>query len=194
MVLPSPARCSERNLAGKLSNPQFCADMSALPRPGFEWKPEEAAQTVAWRLIRLLPASHGKAKRRPEQVWNRIYDKLRWPIAHRARSRSFHQRDPGEQSWLKASAGFGNYDQYEASASAGSPLGTSSALIMSLKPRDPVDSLMLYTSAAKGFKSGGFNGINIFKTSVAKSSYGPETNWTYEIGVKTEMLRRRSSW
>ncbi|MDE0455584.1 MAG: TonB-dependent receptor [Gammaproteobacteria bacterium] len=55
----------------------------------------------------------------------------------------------------------------------------------------PVDSLMLYTSAAKGFKSGGFNGINIFNTSVAKSSYGPETNWTYEIGVKTEMFNNR---
>lgn len=35
----------------------------------------------------------------------------------------FISRDPGEQSWLKASAGFGNYDQYEASASAGGPLG-----------------------------------------------------------------------
>ena len=50
---------------------------------------------------------------------------------------------------------------------------------------------MLYTSAAKGFKSGGFNGINIFNTSVAQSSYGPETNWTYEIGVKTEMFNNR---
>ena len=55
----------------------------------------------------------------------------------------------------------------------------------------PVDSLMLYTSAAKGFKSGGFNGINIFDTSVAQSSYGPETNWTYEIGIKTEMFNNR---
>ncbi len=55
----------------------------------------------------------------------------------------------------------------------------------------PVDSLLLYTSAAKGFKSGGFNGINIFNTSVAQSSYGPETNWTYEIGFKMEMFDNR---
>ena len=55
----------------------------------------------------------------------------------------------------------------------------------------PVDSLLLYTSAAKGFKSGGFNGINIFNTSVAQSSYGPETNWTYEIGIKMEMFDNR---
>ncbi len=52
----------ERNLAGKLRNPQFSADMSALPRAGFEWKPEEAAQTVARRLIRLLPGEPWKGK------------------------------------------------------------------------------------------------------------------------------------
>ena len=52
----------ERNLAGKLRHPQFSADMSALPRPGFAWKPEEAAQTVTRRLIRLLPGEPWKGK------------------------------------------------------------------------------------------------------------------------------------
>ena len=52
----------ERNLAGKLRNPQFSADMSALPRAGLEWKPEEAAQTVARRLIRLLPGEPWKGE------------------------------------------------------------------------------------------------------------------------------------
>ena len=52
---------------------------------------------------------------------------------------------------------------------------------------------MLYTSAAMGFKSGEFNGINIFNTSVAKSSYGRETNWPYEIGVKTDVDLRKAS-
>ena len=52
----------ERNLAGKLRNPQFSSDMSALPRAGFEWKPEEMAQTVARRLIQLLPGEPWKGK------------------------------------------------------------------------------------------------------------------------------------
>ena len=52
----------ERNLAGKLLSPQFNADMSALLRPGFEWQPAEAAQTVARRLIPLLPGKFWKGR------------------------------------------------------------------------------------------------------------------------------------
>lgn len=50
----------ERNLAGKIGDAQFNADMSALLRPGFEWRPSEAAQTVSERLIRLLPGEQWK--------------------------------------------------------------------------------------------------------------------------------------
>ena len=50
----------ERNLAGKIGNVQFNADMSAMLRPGFEWRPAEAAQTVSERLIRLLPGEAWK--------------------------------------------------------------------------------------------------------------------------------------
>ncbi|MFM2043692.1 MAG: hypothetical protein RLY86_2268, partial [Pseudomonadota bacterium] len=43
--------------------------------------------------------------------------------------------------------------------------------------------VMLYASAAKGVKSGGFNTMaNIFPE---ERSFGPETNWTYEAGAKT---------
>lgn len=52
----------ERNLAGKISDAQFNADMSALLRPGFEWRPEEAAQKVSERLVRLLPGEPWKGK------------------------------------------------------------------------------------------------------------------------------------
>ena len=45
----------ERNLAGKLSNSQFDADMSALLTQGYAWRPVEAAQTVSERLVSLLP-------------------------------------------------------------------------------------------------------------------------------------------
>ena len=52
----------ERNLAGKIGDAQFNADMSALLRPGFEWRPEEAARTVSERLISLLPGEPWKGE------------------------------------------------------------------------------------------------------------------------------------
>ena len=52
----------ERNLAGKIGDAQFNADMSALLRPGFEWRPVEAAQTVSERLIPLLPGEPWKGE------------------------------------------------------------------------------------------------------------------------------------
>jgi iron complex outermembrane receptor protein len=56
---------------------------------------------------------------------------------------------------------------------------------------DAVDSLLLYASAAKGFKSGGYNGIAIFGFNDALTPYFPESNWTYEVGVKTDLLDNR---
>ena len=50
----------ERNLAGKIGDAQFNADMSALLRPGFEWQPDEAARTVSRRLASLLPGDPWK--------------------------------------------------------------------------------------------------------------------------------------
>jgi iron complex outermembrane receptor protein len=46
------------------------------------------------------------------------------------------------------------------------------------------DDFNVYTSAAKGFRSGGFN-------SEGQPSYGPETVWTYELGAKTSWLGGR---
>lgn len=53
------------------------------------------------------------------------------------------------------------------------------------------DSLLYYVSAARGFKSGGYSGIAIFGLSDSRDPYAPETNWTYEGGVKADMLNRR---
>ncbi|MFW2404992.1 MAG: TonB-dependent receptor [Gammaproteobacteria bacterium] len=50
-----------------------------------------------------------------------------------------------------------------------------------------VDSMLLYGSAAKGFKGGGFSAIAIFSDSDF-AVYGPETNWTYEGGLKGEFF------
>lgn len=52
----------------------------------------------------------------------------------------------------------------------------------------PSNNLMLYVSAANGTKSGGFNGRATF---AADTAYGPETNWTYEAGVKGGLLDHR---
>jgi iron complex outermembrane receptor protein len=54
-----------------------------------------------------------------------------------------------------------------------------------------IDSMLLFASAAKGFKSGGYNGINITNANIARVPYAPETNWTYEVGIKTDLLDRR---
>jgi outer membrane receptor protein involved in Fe transport len=45
--------------------------------------------------------------------------------------------------------------------------------------------LNVYTSAAKGFRVGGFNALN-------QPSYGPENVWTYELGTKMALSRRLS--
>ncbi|MFY9351055.1 MAG: TonB-dependent receptor [Sphingobium sp.] len=50
-------------------------------------------------------------------------------------------------------------------------------------------SLFLYASAAKGFKSGGFNGRAT--TNADFSAFGPETIWSYEVGAKTDLFDRR---
>jgi iron complex outermembrane recepter protein len=65
------------------------------------------------------------------------------------------------------------------------------SLDYTIAPRGAVDSMLTYVSAARGFKSGGYNGINIFDASIARTAYFPETNWTYEVGLKSELLGRR---
>jgi iron complex outermembrane receptor protein len=43
------------------------------------------------------------------------------------------------------------------------------------------DEVNTYASAAKGFRSGGFNALN-------QPSYDPETVWTYELGTKMSLI------
>jgi iron complex outermembrane recepter protein len=45
------------------------------------------------------------------------------------------------------------------------------------------DEVNTYASASKGFRSGGFNAVD-------QPSYGPESVWTYELGVKSTLLDR----
>jgi hypothetical protein len=45
----------EQNLASKLHDPQFTADIGPLLAPGYSWNIADAAQAVSSRLITLLP-------------------------------------------------------------------------------------------------------------------------------------------
>jgi iron complex outermembrane receptor protein len=63
------------------------------------------------------------------------------------------------------------------------------ALDWTLDPGGNVDSMLLFASVAKGFKSGGYSAIVIFPpVDIARTPYFPETNWTYEIGIKTDLF------
>jgi len=50
------------------------------------------------------------------------------------------------------------------------------------------DQALIYASATRGYKSGGFN---YAATSVAAQQFAPETIWSYEAGAKTDWLDRR---
>jgi iron complex outermembrane receptor protein len=52
------------------------------------------------------------------------------------------------------------------------------------------DAAMLYASAAKGFKGGGWQGKPGTRAA-ALASYDPETAWTYEVGAKTQWAAGR---
>jgi iron complex outermembrane receptor protein len=49
------------------------------------------------------------------------------------------------------------------------------------------DQTLTYVSASQGFKSGGFNGRN----TISAQAFDPETMWSYEAGLKTELAERR---
>jgi iron complex outermembrane receptor protein len=51
------------------------------------------------------------------------------------------------------------------------------------------DDVLLYASASKGFKSGGFNGRGSNANEV--NAYEPEELWSYEVGLKSEWWERR---
>jgi iron complex outermembrane receptor protein len=59
----------------------------------------------------------------------------------------------------------------------------------SLDPGGNVDSMLLFASAARGFKSGGYSAIVLLPpATIAETPYFPETNWTYEVGIKTDLF------
>lgn len=55
----------------------------------------------------------------------------------------------------------------------------------------PNDNLLLYASASRGFKAGGFNGLAVANPQVFQTVYEPQTVWAYEAGAKLTALDRR---
>jgi iron complex outermembrane receptor protein len=55
------------------------------------------------------------------------------------------------------------------------------------------DDVLLYLSMAKGLKTGGFNGVTAGTVTipVEERAFGPESNWTYEVGAKSLLLDKR---
>lgn len=54
------------------------------------------------------------------------------------------------------------------------------------------DATLYYGSIARGVKTGGLNGANFAGTPFA--DFDPETNWTYEAGIKTSILDGRGTF
>lgn len=50
--------------------------------------------------------------------------------------------------------------------------------------------VVAYASASKGMKTGGFNS-NAFQSAIDYFRFGVETNWTYELGLKTSLMDGR---
>jgi iron complex outermembrane receptor protein len=55
---------------------------------------------------------------------------------------------------------------------------------------EPVSNVMMYVSATKGFESGGYDTNGTTNAELA-SPYNPEYVWSYEGGIKTELLDKR---
>jgi iron complex outermembrane receptor protein len=88
---------------------------------------------------------------------------------------------------LTVGAGVRYFHDDQVENAPGSP--TETAQFRSVDPRFFVqyklaENFNLYSSASKGFRSGGFNGPGI-------PTYGPEDIWTYELGTKMTRLESR---
>jgi iron complex outermembrane receptor protein len=54
----------------------------------------------------------------------------------------------------------------------------------------PVDTVLLYASATRGFKSGGYD-YGASNEIDAATGYGPEKLWSYEVGIKSDWFDRK---
>ncbi|GDY12372.1 TonB-dependent receptor [Planctomycetota bacterium] len=54
----------------------------------------------------------------------------------------------------------------------------------------PTEATMVYVSAVRGYRAGGFN-TNASSPASARLGYGPESTWNYELGLRSRWLDRR---
>jgi iron complex outermembrane receptor protein len=104
-------------------------------------------------------------------------------------------------TWEKKSGRFAGYkgdDGPGVPPPLGTPAGydvTASQKWKAFTPRfalnwKATDDVLLYASAARGYKSGGFQGLS-GTAEGASTPYDPEFAWGYEVGAKTEWFDRR---
>jgi len=60
----------------------------------------------------------------------------------------------------------------------------------SIDPMGFMDGMLVYAQAARGYKGAGFSAISLFSPSPV-GPYDPETNWTYEAGLKADWFGNR---
>lgn len=53
------------------------------------------------------------------------------------------------------------------------------------------DNIFAYISAAHGFQAGGFNYLAVVNPTAYETPFGPQTVWTYEVGIKTQFFDRK---
>jgi iron complex outermembrane receptor protein len=143
----------------------------------------------------------GAYYRRTEDDQNQIYQVSSLPgtlfFLNHNLSRSWAAFGDASYRFDRLTLGAGlRYFEADQETSSGFALGTPAALgpvlagkFDSLDPRlyaqyELTDRINTYASAAKGFRSGGFNALN-------QPDYAPESVWTYELGVKMSLLQGR---
>src|SRR3546814_1033350 len=55
----------------------------------------------------------------------------------------------------------------------------------------PVEDIMFYASASRGFKGGGFTGQNGSLATISRT-FNPEFAWNYELGLRSRFLDNRA--
>ncbi len=154
---------------------------------GLYYFDESADQTFGWRIANVAPLSSSAITIETQSI--AVFAQANYQITD-ALIATFGAR------WMEDDKEFGldftfpplPVDQVRL-ANKYSEVTPKFGLDWTLEPGGAVDSMLLFASAAKGFKSGGYSAIVIFPPAdIARTPYFPETNWTYEIGIKTDLF------
>jgi iron complex outermembrane receptor protein len=156
---------------------------------GLYYLTEDADQDFGWNIAGFVPISQSLMNSKTDSIsvfgessFNfterlKATAGLRWTEDDKDFNATFNSFLGGGQTLVSLE---GKYDEWTPKVALDYLFDTSGA----------VSSMLLYAQAAKGFKGGGFSAIAIFSPSDF-GVYAPETNWTYEGGMKAEFFDSR---